>query len=395
MLEYFVPAGLLFYLGYRERKRHNSNANSIPLRINVNGSRGKSTVTRLVTAMLAEAGMYTFGKTTGTSARLIYPSGQEKPIRRRPEGPNINEQMRIIAQVAQRRGEALVSECMAVTPDYQIVFQEELLRAQVGVVTNVLEDHLDLMGPTLTEVGQALAATIPKRGVLVTVEGPHLGMFREIAQQRESEVIVCDPTRVSSDYLAKFPYVLFPDNIALGLGVAQALGIEESVALKGMLKANPDPGVLRLLPLGQGSYFVNAFAANDPVSTLNIYKRIAEMGYNTDNSVVIMNCRPDRVDRTEQFANSVLPQLNSDILVLVGGVTAPIQQAYKAGRIPAKHLLNLENMPANSIIRKIEQEFPGRLVFGIGNIHGTGEPLQAEFENIAKKEEKLASVSTQ
>lgn len=67
--------------------------------------------------------------------------------------------------------DALVSECMAVNPDYQIVFQEKLLQANIGVIVNVLEDHMDVMGYTLDEVAEAFTATIPHNGHLIISQG--------------------------------------------------------------------------------------------------------------------------------------------------------------------------------------------------------------------------------
>ena len=72
----------------------------MPLRVNVNGIRGKSTVTRLVTAILAEEGYNVVGKTTGTAARMIYGLDREEPIVRKPEGANIKEQVVCIDKAA-------------------------------------------------------------------------------------------------------------------------------------------------------------------------------------------------------------------------------------------------------------------------------------------------------
>jgi UDP-N-acetylmuramoylalanine-D-glutamate ligase len=32
---------------------------------------------------------------------------------------------------------------MAVNPDYQITFQKDLVKANIGVIVNVMEDHMD------------------------------------------------------------------------------------------------------------------------------------------------------------------------------------------------------------------------------------------------------------
>ena len=59
-------------LGIREQLAQKRNVKKIPIRVNINGIRGKSTVTRLITSILTEAGYKTVGKTTGTAARMIY-----------------------------------------------------------------------------------------------------------------------------------------------------------------------------------------------------------------------------------------------------------------------------------------------------------------------------------
>src|SRR5699024_729656 len=139
----------LVILGLLERKKHQAHVDAVPIRININGIRGKSTVTRLVTGILVEANYKTIGKTTGTDARMLYwDTNEETPIIRKPQGPNIGEQKDVVKAAVDRNAEALVSECMAVNPDYQVTFQDTLIQANIGVIVNVLEDHMDVMGPT-------------------------------------------------------------------------------------------------------------------------------------------------------------------------------------------------------------------------------------------------------
>lgn len=382
LLVLVVIAAVIFVLGYVEKKKHDKNVNAIPVRVNVNGIRGKSTVTRLITAMLREAGFITVGKTTGTSARMLYNDGTELPIERRPEGPNIGEQRIVVKDAAEHGAEALVCECMAVNPDYQITFQEQLLQANIGVIVNVLEDHMDVMGPTLDEVAQAFTATIPHHGTLVTIDGEYVDLFKKVAKERNTRVIVVDPSVVEEDYLQQFDFMIFPDNVALALGVAEALDIPEEQALKGMLKTEPDPGAMRIKKYyGNDSYgyFVNGFAANDPTSTVRIWERVQEQGYPTADPLVIMNCRADRVDRTFQFADDVLPHIETGSLLVIGEMTEPIMQAYQSGKFQAKKIIDLENAPTEKIIATIEDELDEQVIYGIGNIHGAGEPLIAEL----------------
>ena len=63
-----IVTGLLVGAGALERVVHRRNLAKIPLRIHVNGTRGKSSVTRLIAAALRAHGTVTCAKTTGTLA---------------------------------------------------------------------------------------------------------------------------------------------------------------------------------------------------------------------------------------------------------------------------------------------------------------------------------------
>src|SRR5690625_6995082 len=79
---------------------------------------------------------------------------------------------------------------MAVNPDYQIVFKEKILKAKIGVIVNVLEDHLDVMGPTLDQIADAFLSTIPYNGTLILSESPYVDFFSKEAKKRNTKVIV-------------------------------------------------------------------------------------------------------------------------------------------------------------------------------------------------------------
>lgn len=380
---------LLLFLGIREKKRHQRNINALPIRVNINGIRGKSTVTRLITGIISEAGYKTVGKTTGTQARMLYWFDQkEEPIKRRIEGPNIREQMTVVKKAVEYKADALVSECMAVNPDYQVVFQNEMLQANIGIIVNVLEDHMDVMGPTINEVAQSFIATIPYNGHLIINESPFVAYYKKIAKERNTKVLVCDVTRIPEELLLKFDYMVFPENAALALAVADVLGIEEEIAFKGMLNAYPDPGSMQVTSFGDmelPSYFINGFAANDATSTINIWERVQKLGYPTEKPIIIMNCRADRVDRTEQFALDVLPYIPCKLLVVIGETTSPIANNFHNGNIPASEFLNLENEVTGVLMEKLKPYLSNTVIYGIGNIHGAAEPFVEQIEEMSIK----------
>ncbi len=387
-MEYIVIAiGVVLILGVIEKIIHDSNLRKLPIRININGTRGKSTVTRLITSVLAEAGYKVIGKTTGTSARVIYWfKEEERPLIRGPLGPNIIEQRGVVSEAVALKAEAFVTECMAVTPDYQITFQNQLAKATIGVIVNVREDHMDLCGPTLDNIAESFLATIPYNGHLIISDGDYNDYFTKKALERGTKTIIAYESKVPSDnYLTKFSYIIFPENVALALAVAEALQIDEATALSGILKARPDPGALQILSIGadRPAYFVNAFAANDPSSTLMIWKHISNIGYPVKDPIVVLNCRADRVDRTLQYASDVLPDIDIGILLVLGQITKPITEAFGKGRIKAKRYMNFEGLPTENAFLEIKDQLSNRVIFCIGNIHGSGEDFIDLLTNYA------------
>ena len=368
------------------------NVEKIPIRVNINGIRGKSTVTRLITSILTEAGYKTVGKTTGTAARMIYWfQDDEDIIVRQPQGANIGEQLKVLQKAADLNAEALVCECMAVNPDYQKVFQFRMLEANIVVIVNVLEDHLDVMGPTLDQIAQAFGATIPYNGFLITIDCAYTNYFKQIAKERNTKVIIADNSKITDEYLAKFDYMIFPDNASLALAVGEALGIDEETCFKGMLNAHPDPGAMRITRIGDEDLnctFVNGFAANDPQSTVNIWERVKELEYNTEDPIVIMNCREDRVDRTEIFVSDVFPKIQTHTLVAIGEVSEPITTAFNNGQFPnVKNYINLEYAEPDKIMETLNPLLKDRMVFGVGNIHGQGEAFIEKLLSMARDED--------
>nr|WP_256521919.1 poly-gamma-glutamate synthase PgsB [Halobacillus sp. A5] len=375
---------IVVVIGLWEKNSLDHKLKRIPTRILINGIRGKSTVTRLVMGILKENGEKVVGKTTGTSARMFYwDLEEEEPIVRGLQGPNISEQRKMVHKVTNRKADAFVSECMAINPEYQKIFQEKLVKSNITIITNVMEDHLDIMGPTLDDIARAFSSTIPHNGYLIIPETTYQSYFVIEAQKRNSKVIIADESTVDEEYLKKFPFMIFPQNAALALAVADILGVDRDTALQGMLNAPVDPGAMRVHQFGdekRPKYFFNGFAANDVTSTLNIWERIKEQGYPVDDVTVVMNCRHDRVERTIEFAEKVLPYMEINRLVIIGKEAHPILSAYDEGKIRTNHIVNLEKQPVEKAVDYINRLPDHALVYGIGNIHGGGEEFAAAIE---------------
>lgn len=307
--------GFLLLLGLVERWHRDLDLAAVPLRIHVNGTRGKSTVTRLIRAALAEAGIPALAKTTGTVARLILPDGTERPVRRWGR-TNIREQLWALRQARRTGAWAAVLECMAVRPDLQWVAEHDMVRASIGVITNVRSDHAEAMGRTPAEVAASLANTIPRRGLLVTGDPRFLDLFRQRAAELGTEVRLAGAGAAGGAGPAGRTGRVEPpaggggevppwwaEDAACALEVTRALGVADEVALAGMRRAVPDPGALREVTLG-GVPGLDASAANDPESLdlLLAPYRTAERRF-----LFVYNHREDRPERLRTFLAAGLP----------------------------------------------------------------------------------------
>ena len=299
---------------YRRRLRR------IPLRIHVNGTRGKTTVTCLTAELLRRAGIRTLAKTTGDHPVLILPDGRPMPIRRR--GPaRIHEQMRVVRRAAREGAQAVVLECMALEPQLQEVSEQAMVRSSIGVITNVRPDHFEVMGGGVDGVADALSRTIPNGGALVTESGPYEGLFRERAGTRGAAVCVAEAARPLAAAGAADPILL--ENLALVRAIGLKAGLP-SAQVDDLLQDMAARGAQRSIRYaGTGSRrigLIDAFSANDTVSTARVQAALlssGEMDYPRP-VVALLNTRADRPLRTLAFAEFIAGQTCYQAIVLAG-----------------------------------------------------------------------------
>jgi len=382
-----AAAGLVG-LGALEAVGHRRRLARIPTRIHVSGTRGKSSVTRLIAAGMRGAKINAAAKTTGTLARMILPDGKEVPAFR-PAGANIIEQIRII-NAAQAMGvQSLVIECMALQPELHWLSERWFVRATHGVITNARADHLDVMGPSTADVARALAGMIPVKGVLFTNEREHLSILRAAAEDRGTRLVTVsdeDHDGVSDGDLEGFSYLEHRENLALAFKVLEELEVPRQAALQGMWAASPDPGAMTEHEVdffGRRIHFINGFAANDPQSTEMIWRMALARHPDADRVVAVFNLRADRASRTLQLARDARFWHEAHHVVLMGS------GAYQFAREASKHASFDPNRFVYAEHERLDEVFEaiiglcGRksLVVGMANIYGQGLALVKYFRN--------------
>ena len=309
--------------------------------VHVNGTRGKSTVCRLIEAGLRAGGLRVFCKTTGTDPMTIDVSGNEEPLHRRGKA-NIKEQVGILCRAAAQNAEVLVIECMALQPEYQRCAQHRILQADVGVITNVRHDHADVMGDSLPEIADTLSNTIPKGGVLFTADETMAARLRSHAE-----------------------------NISLALAVCEDLGVSRETALAGMAHYKRDPYALALYKMGQG-IFVNAVSVNDSDSTCIVWEDLQKkLGEKAGKLILIVCNRADRGSRTRDML-TVCERLAPAEVWLAGShkdyMTAKLHRFLPDCAV--RSFSQADDMPLNDTE-------PGTVLFAVGNLYGAGRKLIA------------------
>lgn len=360
-----------------EKIKNDRNRKRIKYLIHVNGIRGKSTVSRLIDAGLREAGFKVFTKITGTSPRIIDTAGVEKEILRKGKA-NIREQIKAINWACKEGAEILILECMAVNPEFQKITEEKILKADIAVITNVREDHLDEMGENLSEIAKSLANTIPQKGKLITAAENYFYFFKKEAEKKCSQVFLVDENKIVDK--KEYEKIDFPINVALALETCKQLYVDEKILLKGMKKYKKDSGVLKIYHLkinDKKIFFINAMAANDPDSTEIILEKIKkDRCWRENKKILLLNNRKDRISRAEQHVKLIKKIENQFDGIIIFG----------ENRNLLKKMVLKENISSGKVSLKKDSRFlneitENSLIFAIGNICGRGKELVEFFES--------------
>ncbi len=377
---------LLFLI--HERIVVNRRINTIPLRISVTGTRGKSNVVRILASILREDGRKVLAKTTGSQAQYILPNEEEINIPRRGI-TSIIEQKKLIKKATEVKADCMVAEIMSIHPEYHYVESQQLLKPNMVVITNVRCDHTDAMGKTKEEIASVLCLDIPEKACVFIPEKENRPVFQSAVSDADGELISVQEGFSSSlqqlsPELAKKE---FSENIDLVYAFGQRLNIGQKTILNGILKAKHDIGAFKIWQYRSAEtqqlyYLVNAFAANDPESTLQVISKLKEILPSASDNLIGLFClRSDRGERTlqwiEALKNGGFECFNK---IFVTGIHAKIVKRR------LKRVAVLKNELPEKIMETIvaDTEAPA-VIFGFGNMEGTGR-LVVDYWNITGEE---------
>jgi poly-gamma-glutamate synthase PgsB/CapB len=379
-----IGATLAFviYLIY-ERVALQRRRDSIPLRIAVTGTRGKSSVTRLIASMLREDGRIVVAKTTGSQARLILPNAEETEITRRGI-PSIIEQKKLIRKAARLKADCLVAEIMSIHAENHFVESQQILQPHVVVITNLRPDHAEAMGESKEEIAAVYCQDISEKAKVFVLEKDNHPLFASMVAEMSGELLPVHEGMSSPlvHHAPKLNKMEFTGNLDLVCALAEHLRIDQKVVLNGVLKTKQDIGELRIWKYrsrktNKTCYLANGFAANDPESTLEVIERVKELlPAAPEKFIGLLSLRADRPDRSAQWID-ILSGSRFDCLstIYVMGTHAGIfQRRLKTAKV-------LKSKPPEEMMETILAGSDDRsVIVGFGNMKGAGE-LLVDFWN--------------
>ena len=379
MLIVSILLSIIFAMLIFEKSTVQRSVSNLQLRIHVNGTRGKSSVTEYIAAAIFMAQPEVMAKITGIIPTIIH-NGAEQNIKRAGVA-RVQEQFYTIRLAAKMKAKSLILECMSISPELQRL-ESRFFKPHIYVITNIKDDHREEMGKRLEDQANSICNAIPANCTVITNEIRYLDKIKEIATANNS--LVVSPKPLKPELLKRLPFGIFPENISLALAVCDVGGINYELAEEGIINRILN-GKSPLFSINYDSKeikFLNAFAVNDVDSTSSFLKHWQKNLGNNGKISVILNTRADRPIRTDLFAGwiSDISSSISNIIVTGDHVNRAKYSMLKAGvdkgKIyiwQSKHLKRLKENLFNMID-------DGSLVVGVGNIGGDGFTILSELK---------------
>jgi len=373
MNDFYLFILILFLAGFLiEIFLLNRALNKIPIRILVNGTRGKSTTVRLLYESFRTNGKTVFAKTTGDDPEILYPDGTVKTLKRYAP-PSIIENVRILRRAACQKSDVFIMECMALQPEIQHFLACQIFKPHYTVITNLLPDHAEVMGPSLLSVAQVIGQCLHPKTIVILKEDD-FNLFREAGIETSQHQLIDDSALPVS-------YKNIPDSVIKESwnslqSATEVFGIKKTLStsvFKEIWQKRDSKICLSLKELKTTVF--NLFSLNDAEST----DKFLTMLHNDNAEIFILNCRKDRPLRTKSFVE-LFSEKYFDVPVWLTGDGAYLAKTLLAKNKYPKNRISIHS--SKKIIDLIRTGYTeATSVFCLGNHRGT-DLIVKELQNL-------------
>jgi len=316
--------------------------NSSVKKILVTGSRGKSSIVRLLHAAIKDAGLQTYARITGVIPREIGPHGSRTISR--SAGAHV-EEMRWWLKRLPSSAQGIILENSAISPEFQHL-AGRWLGPDITILCNALPDHQEVWGPTTACAAEVLISGIPRGGMLVLPENLETDKYLlTLLEQRTCQLVFSEPTPAAGEDFRAI-------NLGLALATVERLGFATAPALKTMLQVQADSYDFSVINYA-GAELAMAFSANDISSTRTLFRSLS---WSKQETRLIYNHRADRPGRFRSFVDWLDNRPWREVLII--------------GDKPGKSTTSARYMKIKNKDELLCLFKPGERIFGCGNIAG-------------------------
>lgn len=351
-----VLFAIILILGIIENYFHINNIRRIKYRILVNGTRGKTTVSRIIINALNIKGIKTIGRTTGSEASIVLPDNSTVPFKRKKDA-RITEMISFFNFCRKNNAQCAVVECMALLPENQRVFASKLVKPTHTVITNSYVDHIPEMGDSISSTQWALSNSIYKDSSVFVTEKEYAASFSKCT--------------VIEDYFAQYNNLpANKESMNLSYALLKEFGISKEEVIEAASTLAKDVGLHDRIDIKDNLAFYPYFSINDFTTMSRAISSIANIGKIN----LIFNNRKDREYRILQFEKALYENIEK------------INKVYVIGDYPKKVIRYCQRYCKVEYIaldvdelKRIIREDNDAIYLGLGNIKGPGEALVREF----------------
>ena len=346
---------VLLVLSLMESILHCIALKKIPFRILVNGTRGKTTTTRLIAAALRDKGIRTYAKTTGSDAQIIKDDGSVVMLKRR-RGVRLTENISFVHKAAKAGCKCIVVECMALHEESQRMMASKFIRPTHTIIINTLSDHMDAMGEKREDVAWTLSQSVGKDTKLYVTED----FYDSLSVRSLNKVEVRHYDFESSVSVAD-------EDVSLAISLLKDFSLTEEEVLEAAKHITPDIGLYDRFDFPCGSVLYPTFSINDEE---NMEKKVVDVYKERNEKLsLIFNNRKDREFRIYYLRNLITKNRDK-----IGRVYIIGDYRSKAARYIGKKC-SIETLVSDPEELKDKMTDNAGVFVGLGNIKGAGERL--------------------
>ncbi len=367
---------LIIYLSI-EYIQLSASIKKIPLRILVNGTRGKSTTVKLIYNILRKNGLNVYAKITGDNPILFNPDGSKKELQRFAP-TSIKENIKRLRELAKTKPDAMVMECMALHSETQSMLSKFMFKPHHVLIVNVLPDHKEVMGETLEQNLLTILECVDKDSNLIVADSTR-SIFQKVKYSNEN--ISFAKTFKFNFEFNNIPKEIIDESWSVIKEISKQLKLDEQIAKDEFLSEwiKIDNSIKIEIPNSNIDIW-NLFSVNDISTTQKFIQH--SVNYKKNNHIVfILNSRIDRPLRTKEFAEYITTIFPSSKVFLMGN-----------GKLLAKSILVRNYYPKSSIFLVNDEQTISKIkktisqnssIYCIGN-HQKTEPLRNKLQQLSQ-----------